>query len=88
MEHIVLTEPIIIFDCIEFNDRFRYSDILSDIAFLLMDLEFNNGEKFSKLTVVWTSLLFPVTDWHSHTKQTYFIKSIEKYPLLPRSPPD
>ena len=48
MEHIVLSDPIIIFDCIEFNDRFRYSDTLSDIAFLLMDLEFNGGENFSK----------------------------------------
>jgi len=48
MEHICLTDPIIIFDCIEFNDRFRYSDILSDIAFLLMDLEFNDGKELSK----------------------------------------
>jgi len=48
MEHICLTDPIIIFDCIEFNDRFRYSDIVSDIAFLLMDLEFNGGERFSE----------------------------------------
>lgn len=48
MEHICLTEPIIIFDCIEFNDRFRYSDTLSDIAFLLMDLEFNDGTSLSK----------------------------------------
>ena len=48
MEHICLTDPIIIFDCIEFNDRFRYSDTLSDIAFLLMDLEFNNGDILSK----------------------------------------
>jgi hypothetical protein len=48
MEHIVLTEPVIIFDCIEFNDRFRYSDILSDIAFLLMDLEFNGGKRLSE----------------------------------------
>ena len=48
MEHICLTDPIIIFDCIEFNDRFRYSDVVSDIAFLLMDLEFNNGKDFAK----------------------------------------
>jgi uncharacterized protein len=48
MEHICLTDPIIIFDCIEFNDRFRYSDILSDIAFLLMDLEFNGGYDLSE----------------------------------------
>jgi len=48
MEHVCLTDPIIIFDCIEFNDRFRYSDIVSDIAFLLMDLEFNGGKKLSE----------------------------------------
>ena len=45
MEHICLTDPIIIFDCIEFNDRFRYSDTASDLAFLLMDLEYNGGQK-------------------------------------------
>ena len=33
--------PII--DCIEFNERFRYSDAIADIAFLLMDLEFHGG---------------------------------------------
>jgi len=48
MEHICMTDPIIIFDCIEFNERFRYSDIASDIAFLLMDLEFNDGKNFSE----------------------------------------
>ena len=48
MEHICLTDPIIIFDCIEFNDRFRYSDIACDIAFLLMDLEYNDGWKLSE----------------------------------------
>jgi len=48
MEHICLTDPIIIFDCIEFNDRFRYSDTASDIAFLLMDLEFNGGQMLSE----------------------------------------
>ena len=48
MEHICLTDPIIIFDCIEFNDRFRYSDTLSEIAFLQMDLEFNGGQELSE----------------------------------------
>jgi aminoglycoside phosphotransferase family enzyme len=47
MEHICLTDAICIFDCIEFNDRFRYSDTLSDIAFLLMDLEYHGGEAFA-----------------------------------------
>jgi aminoglycoside phosphotransferase family enzyme len=48
MEHICLTNPIIIFDCIEFNDRFRYSDTLSEIAFLLMDLEYNGGKDLAE----------------------------------------
>ena len=49
MEHICLTEDLHIFDCIEFNDRFRYSDTLSDIAFLVMDLEYHGGEEYSKM---------------------------------------
>ena len=48
MEHICLTDPIIIIDCIEFNDRFRYSDTVSEIAFLLMDIEFNGDERLSE----------------------------------------
>ncbi len=43
MEHVCLTEDLHIFDCIEFNDRFRYGDTLADIAFLLMDLEYHGG---------------------------------------------
>jgi len=37
--HICLTNDICIYDCIEFNDRFRYSDVASEIAFLAMDLD-------------------------------------------------
>lgn len=48
MEHICLTDPIKIIDCIEFNDRFRYSDTASDLAFLIMDLEFHGGGQFAK----------------------------------------
>jgi uncharacterized protein len=39
LQHICLGREIIIFDCIEFNRRFRYSDVAADIAFLLMDLD-------------------------------------------------
>ena len=48
MEHICFTDPVSVIDCIEFNDRFRYSDTVADIAFLLMDLEYNGAETFSK----------------------------------------
>lgn len=37
--HICLTPAICIYDCIEFNDRFRYCDVASEIAFLAMDLD-------------------------------------------------
>jgi hypothetical protein len=38
-QHICCTEPIRIYDCIEFNHRFRYGDTASEIAFLAMDLD-------------------------------------------------
>ena len=38
--HIYFDNGIQIVDCIEFNDRFRYGDIASDLAFLAMDLDF------------------------------------------------
>lgn len=38
----VIGDIIHIFDCIEFNDRFRFCDIASDIGFLAMDLDYQN----------------------------------------------
>jgi len=42
--NIVITNhgDLCIFDCIEFNTRFRYCDVASDIAFLAMDLDYHN----------------------------------------------
>ena len=37
--HICFTNGISIYDCIEFNDRFRYCDVASEVAFLAMDLD-------------------------------------------------
>jgi len=45
--NIFLTENICIFDAIEFNDRFRYSDVASDVAFLAMDLDFQEKQQLS-----------------------------------------
>ncbi len=43
-EHICIpvdaTQPIVIFDCIEFRPEFRQRDVAGEIAFLSMDLEF------------------------------------------------
>lgn len=48
MEHVCLIDPLAIIDCIEFNDRFRFSDILADMAFLIMDLEFWGGKRHAQ----------------------------------------
>jgi aminoglycoside phosphotransferase family enzyme len=39
--NICLADRVYIFDCIEFNERFRYCDVASDIAFLAMDLDYH-----------------------------------------------
>ncbi|MDW7772916.1 MAG: hypothetical protein SCH71_08505 [Desulfobulbaceae bacterium] len=39
--NICLADKVYIYDCIEFNERFRYCDVASDIAFLAMDLDFH-----------------------------------------------
>jgi len=36
---VLLDDAVVIFDCIEFNDAFRWIDVASDVAFLTMDLE-------------------------------------------------
>lgn len=39
--NICLANGIYIYDCIEFNERFRYCDVASDVAFLTMDLDYH-----------------------------------------------
>ncbi len=46
--NIFLADRIYIFDCIEFNERFRYSDVTADVAFLVMDLDFKEHRDLSK----------------------------------------
>ncbi len=42
---------LLIFDGIIFNERFPNSDIIADLAFMTMDLEFLGKENFSKLLI-------------------------------------
>jgi len=43
LEHIYFTRSgLVIYDCIEFNDRLRYLDVASDAAFLAMDFDFHD----------------------------------------------
>jgi aminoglycoside phosphotransferase family enzyme/predicted kinase len=48
---IFLENGISIIDCIEFNQRFRYSDVAEDIAFLAMDLDFHQRPDLSRTFV-------------------------------------
>jgi hypothetical protein len=48
MKNICLADGIYIFDCIEFNPRFRYGDVAADIDFLAMDLDFHGLEDLSR----------------------------------------
>ena len=45
--NICLADEIYIYDCIEFNQRFRYCDVASDVAFLAMDLDFHGLPQLS-----------------------------------------
>jgi aminoglycoside phosphotransferase family enzyme len=45
--NIFITDKICIFDAIEFNDRFRYSDVAADVAFLAMDLDYQKRGDFA-----------------------------------------
>lgn len=47
-EHISVFDGINIFDCIEFNERFRFSDVVADMAFLSMDIDSKNRSGLSK----------------------------------------
>ena len=50
LDHIHITpEATTIFDCIEFNDRLRFIDMASDLAFLAMDFDFEERPDLGKL---------------------------------------
>jgi hypothetical protein len=46
--NIFLYEDPVIFDCIEYNDEFRFIDILNEIAFLCVDLDFYDRKDLSE----------------------------------------
>ncbi len=47
--NIFLYDDPVIFDCIEFNDDFRHIDILNEIAFLCVDLDFFERDDLGEL---------------------------------------
>jgi aminoglycoside phosphotransferase family enzyme/predicted kinase len=52
LEHIHVTPRAVhIYDCIEFNDRFRYIDVANDVAFLAMDLDYEGRPDLARYFV-------------------------------------
>ena len=50
LEHVAfLKEGVCVFDCIEFNERFRCGDILNDMCFLSMELELEGRRDLSEI---------------------------------------
>lgn len=47
----ITAQRVYIYDCIEFNERFRMGDVAQDIAFLAMDLDFFRYPALSRLFV-------------------------------------
>jgi len=43
-ENICMTDPVTIFDCVEFEPAFRCGDVINDLSFLLMDVAFRGRQ--------------------------------------------
>ena len=50
-EHVVYTPECAVMDGIEFNDAFRIIDVVADLAFLAMDLEFLGAPRLADLLI-------------------------------------
>jgi len=49
--NIFVVDKVYIFDAIEFNERFRYSDVAADVAFLAMDFDFRGRPDLSNFLI-------------------------------------
>ena len=48
LEHIFWGDRVAIIDCIEFNERFRYTDVVADIGFLAMDIDYHGKTELNE----------------------------------------
>ncbi len=66
--NIFLLEEPVIFDCIDFNDAFRRLDVLNELAFLCMDLNFYGRTDLERHFLTTYLRHYPVivedADWH------------------------
>ena len=54
-------EKILLFDCIEFNERFRFIDVICDVAFVVMDLEARHRKDLANIFL--NTYLEQTGDW-------------------------
>lgn len=50
-DHVYMTDPPVMVDCIEFNPAFRHCDVASDLAFLAMDIEYHGCPELAERLV-------------------------------------
>lgn len=54
VDHVCMSDPIVIFDAVEFSDRLRYVDLIDDIANLVMDLDCHDRSDLGRM--LWGTL--------------------------------
>jgi aminoglycoside phosphotransferase family enzyme/predicted kinase len=59
--NIFITDKVYIFDCLEFNPRFAVSDVASEVAFFVMDLEFYQHKELADFFI--SRYLHYTNDW-------------------------
>ena len=74
--NICLADKVYIFDCIEFNERFRFCDVASDIAFLAMDLDFHG---LANLSARFVNRFMQKSDDKTLAKMLNFYKCYRAY---------
>ncbi|WP_422080948.1 hypothetical protein [Ulvibacterium sp.] len=64
-----------LFDCLEFNDDYRYIDVLNEVAFLCMDLEAFGKRELSNLCIEHYNLKFPAMGTQKERKFFVYYKA-------------
>ena len=63
LEHVVMSDPVQFLDCVEFDDALRHNDVLADLSFLVMELEFAaRGDLARVLVETWGERAGPIND--------------------------
>ncbi len=66
----IIDDKPLLFDCIEFNDQFRCIDVMSEVAFLVMDLEMMDASK--EAMDVLNTYLFRTGDYEGLTLLVFY----------------